>query len=147
MTFGFYIKYSVLPTITSLIIPLSVAFANDQLVECGGYKDAIRPYIIEREYKEARKIILKNGWTPVETRKSKVDLLPDNDHDSDGFGFNGAINIWKNGYIEIEMCSINGICQFKFIDKKHRILYITTSGENDLFVTNYSINCETTQKI
>lgn len=80
------------------------------------------PGIAEKNYPEARSILLAAGWQPYRTHSPR-------DIDESLFGLEKFV--WSNGYVEVESCAGTGVapCKFIFIDPTGRQLEVFTEGE------------------
>ena len=78
-----------------------------------------RTRIINAPYHEARKIILDNGWKPVQAERSDMDAEYGVPH-----------FYYDAGYPEVLACSGTGMgyCAFKFYNEKGNYLKVTTQG-------------------
>lgn len=82
--------------------------------------------ISNKNYHQARKLLMKNGWQPIQT----VNHL----EASNMFDYGGNFEtFWKRGYREVESCAGTGLapCKFNFRDIYGNTLSVFTSGEED----------------
>lgn len=77
---------------------------------------AQQAFLMNVPYEEARKVILSNGWMPVQHNKLDDDI-----------GIH-AVALRNKGYIEVDDCSGTGMgyCAFHFQDENGVFLVVTT---------------------
>lgn len=77
------------------------------------------PFMLNTSYHEARKIIIQNGWAPINALRSNLDTQ----YQSPRFYFEAE-------YTEVLDCSGTGMgyCAFAFKNNKNQYLKVTTQG-------------------
>lgn len=83
------------------------------------------PAISEWTYHKARRVLLSNGWQPLQTWQTTAGAYDKSQH------FGSEVEFWNRGYREIESCSGTGEanCSFLFNDVYKNKLRVVTRGE------------------
>lgn len=89
-------------------------------------------------YHKARKVLIKAGWQPLQT-KTFNDVAKEAAEDPDLSSGNGFI-FWNKGYVEIEGCAGTGLapCAFLFKDIYSNQLRVKTAGEENPKAKSYA---------
>ena len=85
-------------------------------------------------YKEARAIVIREGWSPLQTLQEGSE-----DYKQGAMSGNGPL-FWNKGYRELQTCSGTGAayCAFLFQNKNGDKLRVVTKGEESEGGSNFA---------
>lgn len=127
----------------SLLLPTMVSLNTAMAQACYPKKHAAITKILNKNYHQARKMLLANNWQPYQTvhYNRAAEMFT--------YG-NGEIFYQKSNYFELEFCAGTGMapCIFNLKDIYGNVLEVTTEGEEYprekiyATVSSYQFSCD-----
>lgn len=130
-------------SIMTTVVLATIFITNNSFAHCPVSKHTEVPVITELTYHDARDLLLKAGWQPVQT-------IHYNDIENSDISYGNSALFWNKGYTELESCAGTGLapCLFDFADIYGNHLKVVTLGEESpkdnmyASVDRYWLACE-----